>query len=76
MESKMESVFLNASLLISADGETPDYDCGVCEMVCTLVGLETYRWADVLAYLRSVRAFEAEKARLDSLRGRGADVCD
>lgn len=59
-----------ASLISDPDPDVfgdPEYDRGVTELVCTLLGLEIEDKAGVFAYLRSVREFENEKARMDSL---------
>lgn len=63
---RMESVFSNAADLISDDGENPEYDRGVVEMVCWLTGLDTEHKPQVLAYLRSVKRYEAEKAAIEA----------
>lgn len=66
-----ETMFIAAANLISDPDPNiygdPEYDRGVTELVCTLLGLDIDDRPQVFAYLRTVHAYESEKARMDSL---------
>lgn len=60
-------ILANAASLISENGENAEYDRGICELICDLTGLTPDDRDAVLAYLHSAQAFEAQKAKMDSL---------